>query len=800
MARSKLCRRLAIGAAALVQPWLLSQTVGAQTGAVSRDSAPGRASAGLPSLAIEAPRLEAAVEVDGRLDESVWRSAQVLSGFTQYDPVEGRPAAERTEVLVFYTAEAIYVGVRAHDSQPNRIRATLADRDRILEDDHVAVLLDTFHDRRRAYAFYVNPLGVQQDGIWVEGGVEVRGRRQQVDFRPDFLWESRGRLTRSGYEVEIRVPFSSLAFQPSRRQDWGFNVLRKVQRTGYSDSWAPISRQNASVLAQSGTLVGLERLTWKRPVHLAPVLSARLEGGRGPTGSYQYGAVAPELGLDVRYGPLPNMALNVTVNPDFSQVEADAEQIAVNERFALFYPEKRPFFLEGADLFELPRRLVYTRTIAAPAVGFRLTGKLGRTHLAYLGALDREPFGSRLALAGPTDRRFFNIVRLRRDVGQHSAVSALYTDGSAGGDANRVAALDGRVRLGDLYTVTFLGTVSWTATPDTLARGSLLSAVVERQGRRLVARAEFDHVSPGFETVTGFVPRVDYTQGSFFARWYNYGKRGAVVQSWGPALYANGLSDYGGFWGLGSALEGSVGLRMFTEFRGGHAVNLSYSRSFFVLEPERYTVLVARRADGSTVPFRFAGDGALRGLNGVFLGWALSFKRFAGMGRFTWDEVPIFEEGSLGREWGASEWFLFRPNDALRLEFTVRHSSIFRARDGSRYSTATVPRLRLEYQLSRAIFLRLVGQYAAIRTDGLRDPATGLPLYRTGTEGVQAPAGPTERNDFTADVLFSYEPSPGTVVFLGYGQQLDDNGRFRFRSLTRRADVLFAKVSYLFRR
>ncbi len=432
--------------------------------------------------------------------------------------------------------------------------------------------------------------------------------------------------------------------------------------------------------------------------------------------------------------------------------------------------------------------------------GARVTGKFGRTNLVYLGAVDREPFASRLAAGAAPDRALFNIVRLRRDVGQHSALGALYTDRTAGGDANRVAALDARLRVGDLYTVTLLGAGGWTAAPDTLSQGSLLSAIVERQGRRLVARAELDHVSPDFETVAGFVPRVDYTQGSLFARWYTYGRRGALVESWGPALYVNRVHDYDQFWRLGSAAEGSAQLRLFAEFRGGHAVNFSYGRSFYVLDPARYAGFLARRADGSVSPFGFAAGPQFGGLDSLRLGWALSFKRFAGMGRFTWAEVPIFEEGSLGREWGASEWFLFRPSDALRLEFTVRHSAIFRAQDGSRYSVATIPRLRLEYQLSRAIFLRLVGQYAAIRTDALRDPATGLALYRPAATGALVSAAPRERNEFTADVLFSYEPSPGTVVFLGYGQQLADAGRFRLQSLTRRADVLFAKVSYLFRR
>ncbi len=315
---------------ALLQASLSVGVAEAQTRTVAPAGVTREGAAAARSLAVSLPRLEAGVTVDGRLDERAWQGSRLLTDFTQYEPADGRPPAERTEVLVFYTHDAIYLGIRAYDSQPERIRATLAERDRILEDDYVAVLLDTFNDRRRAYALYVNPLGVQQDGIRVEGGVEVGTRRTDVDFRPDFLWASRGRLTDWGYEAEIRVPFSTLAFQAGRRQDWGFNVLRKVQRTGYGDSWAPISRQNASVLAQSGTLVGLERLGWKPPVQVTPVLTARLDGALDAQGKYEYGRLGREAGLDLRYGPLPNLTVNATVNPDFSQVEADAEQVAVN--------------------------------------------------------------------------------------------------------------------------------------------------------------------------------------------------------------------------------------------------------------------------------------------------------------------------------------------------------------------------------------------------------------------------------------------------------------------------------------
>jgi hypothetical protein len=207
------------------------------------------------------PRLEATVSIDGVLDEAAWSEATRLGGFWQYQPVDGRPAEEETEVLVWYAPDAIYFGIVAHDRQPGAIRATVADRDNIDSEDHVVIDIDTFHDRRRAFFFGVNPLGAQSDGVRSEGAGQVSSLVPGgIDLNPDFTWDSKGRITDQGYQVEIRIPFKSLRYPGGQSQSWGFNVTRVVQRTGYTDTWTDVRRANASFLGQEGALRGLHDL------------------------------------------------------------------------------------------------------------------------------------------------------------------------------------------------------------------------------------------------------------------------------------------------------------------------------------------------------------------------------------------------------------------------------------------------------------------------------------------------------------------------------------------------------------
>ena len=345
-------------------------------------------------LDVATPRIESEVRIDGRLDEPAWRDAARLTGFSQYRPVDGRPAEDSTEVLVFYSPTAIHFGVRAFEAHgASAVRATLADRDNIGADDYVQILLDTYDDDRRALLFSVNPLGVQQDGVQSEGidpGQGAGGRFDGVvDISPDFAYDSRGRVTADGWEVELRIPFKSLRYQAADPQRWGLQVKRITQHSGHEDTWTPAVRANASFLVQGGHLLGLTGLRRGLVLEVDPELTASVTGApRNATDGdhWGYGDPRTELGGNLRWGITPNYTANATINPDFSQVESDVGQVTVNERFALFFPEKRPFFLDGLEQYDTPGRLIYTRQIRDPIAGVKLTGKRGATALAYLGA------------------------------------------------------------------------------------------------------------------------------------------------------------------------------------------------------------------------------------------------------------------------------------------------------------------------------------------------------------------------------------------------------------------------------
>ena len=746
---------------------------------------------------VRLPRSDTAVTIDGKLDEPVWAGAARLTGFSQYQPVDGRPAAEPTQVLVWYGPDAIYFGIRAGELHGNVVRATRANRDNISSEDNVQILLDTYNDHRLAFLFGVNPLGVQQDGTRSDqfgGGAGGRsatggGNREvnyldgNVDLNPDYVFESRGRLVEGGYEVEIRIPFKSLHYQERAAQTWGINVLRRVQHTGAQDSWTPAVRASASFLSQSGTLEGLHDLKRGLVLEVTPTATGRLDGTPRAAGGWDYQR-GGELGADVRWGIRQNLTLNGTWNPDFSQVEADVGQVVLNERFALFYPEKRPFFLDGLELFDTPNQLIYTRSIVAPRGGAKLAGKLGRTNAGAMVVADDSAHSW-----NGRHTPLFGIVRARSDLGGSSTLGAVLTSREDGGDHSRLAGLDVRLYHSRLYYVELQAAQSWTDSAGRSRSGPLLQATWDRTGRMWGFHYSVQGIGPGFTAASGFVNRTGIIDASTHNRLSFYGRPGALLQTTSTFFGLERIWDYARP-GDG-AIEGSESATPGATLRGGWQLNAGLIRSFFSYDPALYAGYSVARA-GDTVAFAVPGP-ERRQWSGSLKVTTPTYRRFTATASLALAQVPIFREAAPGRSWRADASVDLRPTPALRATLQMSRLTLDRRRDGSQASSETIPRLKVEYQVTRALFLRVVGQYDARTTAPLLDRA-GNPIL---VSGVRDPG--SVRNEFRMDWLFSYRPVPGTLVYLGYGSTLEEPERFRFRNLARTSDGFFGKVSYVFR-
>jgi hypothetical protein len=758
-------------------------------------------------LDVHPPRLEAELTVDGTLDEAAWGEAAMLTGFSQFTPVDGVPAADSTEVLVWYSATAIHFGVRAYEAH-GQVHATLADRDKIGADDFVQILLGTFDDGRQASVFAVNPFGVQSDGALVEtGSTSGNGfnnavvRRESADLRPDFVFDSKGRLTDYGYEVEVRIPFKSLRFQPAQEQRWGINVTRQVQHSGAEDSWAPAKRASASFLAQSGHLVGLTELKRGLVLEFNPSLTSRTTGAPGPAG-WEYSGGNPELGGSIRWGVTNNLNLNATANPDFSQVESDEGQFQFDPRNELFFSEKRPFFLDGIEQFTTPNSLIYTRRIVQPVAAAKLTGKGFGTEIALLSAVD-DPAVS------PTgeDHPIYNLLRLQRDLGAQSRLGVVYTDRIVGSNYNRVGGVDGRLLFGGINTLQLQLAGSRTRAAGVTTTAPLWYARFVRNGRTFGFRAQLNASDPDFRAQSGFFSRPGLSHANLDPRVTLYGKTGGFVESVTGDVNVDGLYRYDQYFTTAGMQEEKVHVNTNVRLRGGWTAGASVLMEQFGYPAEVYEGyrIELPRADGSgadTVPF--VGRPAIPNRDYVLQLETPEFAQFSGNVFVLWGHDENF------LEWASAALTLFnagldwRPTDQLRLNGTYQLQRVGRRSDGSTVNIQHIPRLKIEYQLSRPIFLRLVGEYTSERQDDLRDHTrTEAPLLIFDPEvGDFVRATAFTRESFRGDLLFSYQPNPGTVLFAGYGSTLRDpvDPEDPLRTGLRRSDDgFFFKMSYLFR-
>ena len=403
--------------------------------------------------------------IDGKLDDDVWKNAAILKDFYQVQPGDNIAPSKPTEVMLGYDSKFIYVAFHCYD-EPDKVRANIPKRDDIFNDDYVGILFDTFNDKRKAYEFDFNPLGVQADGIWTDG--------QGEDFSLDIVLESKGMVTADGFTIEVAIPFKSIRYVGGKDTLWGVHFWRRIKRFNNElDMWMPISRDISSWLSQAGHLTGFEGLSAERTLELIPSLTLSETGKRkapitaaqiAQGGRFVNEPIKFDPGLTGKYSPSPRVTLDFAINPDFAQVESDQLVVQANQRFPIFFAEKRPFFLEGIDIFNTQIAAVHTRAIIDPDYAVKLTGKVDRNTFGLLLASDNGP-GNFSEDERPTanprlldKNASVGILRLKRDTGKSdSFIGFLGTYRRFVDTYNVLGGFDGRLRI-DKQT-----TFSWQA-------------------------------------------------------------------------------------------------------------------------------------------------------------------------------------------------------------------------------------------------------------------------------------------------------------------------------------------------
>ncbi|MDP6582264.1 MAG: FlgO family outer membrane protein, partial [Vicinamibacterales bacterium] len=671
---------------------------------------------GRPS--VSATRTSSPPRVDGRLDDAVWQEATRITEFVQQQPLDGAPATEETEVFVANDANNLYFGIYAHYSDPVLIRANLSDRDRTFNDDTISVYFDPFLDQQRAYVFSVNGYGVQGDSLLdsrggsfggsgggggggpgggvgsIAGGfgaamAMATGGFPRGDPTWDALYESGGMLVEDGWTAELAIPFKSLRY-PTRRAGedhlWGFQIVRTIPSKDETDVWAPVSRDVAGFLTQMGLLDNLTNLSTSRNLEILPTFTAiqfgALDAG---TGSFDE-ETQPEGSLNVKYGVTPNLTFDFTYNPDFSQIESDTPQIEINQRFPLFFPELRPFFLEGQEIFRVPGQtnLVHTRTMVDPRYGAKLTGKLGNTTVGVLVSDDEAP-GRR---DDPTDPAFGEtakvvVGRARYDLYAESYIGVIATDREFLGGYSRVGGVDGRFRLGRTSSVSFQYAASQHRDETGAERsGPIFHVNYNRRGRNLSYSASVDTVDPEFRTDTGFVRRVDtrVARANVSYRWWPNN----LMINWGPQVSYSRNYDF-----AGTLQDEQTSVSLFTAFKNGIILTGNINRDM-----ERFLGTEFFK----TTYFVGGGVNASRKVSiGGMLNWG--------------DQVFFTETPFLGRSVGATIFTTLRPVSRLNAELLAMTSRLRDPLTNDQLFDVKIGRTVTTYQFTGRLLFRNIMEY-----------------------------------------------------------------------------------------
>ncbi len=773
---------------------------------------------------VKIPRFDTPPVIDGKLDDQVWQNAVVLKDFYQIQPGDNLPPSKPTEVLIGYDPKFLYIAFRAFD-EPDKIRSTVAKRDNIFQDDFVGFYLDTFNDQRKAFEIFFNPLGIQADGVITEG----RGE----DFSVDLLLESKGIITDQGYFVEIAIPFKSLRFEAGKGKHWGAHFFRRIQRFERElDSWMPFSRSISSNLSQAGKLTGLENLSIEQTIELIPSLTFSQEGRFVRSFGVLPGTAAAALdpgrlvnqpvgldpGLTAKFIPSPALTLDLAINPDFAQVEADQLVVTANQRFPIFFAEKRPFFLEGIDIFQTSISAVHTRSIVDPDVAIKLTGKKGRNTFGIMAASDNGPGNfvgdERL---NPNNFRFLEknayvgVLRFKRDIGKENTLGFLATSYNFIEKHNQLAGVDGRFRLDKMSTVSFqvLGTTSrnfFNNPNDSVfsryrtGNGFAYTTNYTRAGRNWGWEFGGDGYTKDYRADVGFVGRTNSNFNYGYLRYNSEQRPKKTVKSYHVHNFTH--VDYnwmGQMYGWEAEMMFELSLPRSSYL--GAFWEPAYERLF---DHEFGRTREARPCNAFAVVNRctFYGADNERSSNkqhfSVFTGSNYSKKiQFNGQvtyryGHFDLDfgngqKYPRVSPAALllgqaapldpgrGNLFQINGGITFQPTNELRTQFNLTKQRLVRHDTGLVAFDINILTGRATYQFSKATFARLILDYNTLNS-------------RLRTQA-----------------LVGYTPSPGTSFYVGYNDDMNYDSPNPFTTdivpgFRRNSRTFFVKASYLIRR
>jgi hypothetical protein len=765
------------------------------------------------------PRFDHPPVIDGKIDDEVWKTAVILKDFYQTNPGDNIAPSKPTEVMIGFDSKFLYFAFRAYDD-PARIRASVTARDNVLNEDNVRVFLDTFNDKRKAYVLAFNPLGVQQDGIMTEGN--------GTDYNVDVVMESKGVITEDGYTIEAAIPFKSLRYEAGKGKLWGLHLWRNIDRFDDElDSWMPISRSNASQLEQEGHITGLEGIATERTLEIIPTFTLSEEGHRvkvypqavldaNPAlidnGRFVNKPIKADPGVSVKLGITPNVTLDFTANPDFAQVEADQPVVTANQRFPIFFDEKRPFFLEGADIFRTPIQAVHTRTIIDPDYAVKLSGKTGRNSFGLLLASDNAPGNfSEEELDDPTifsdisrfvdKNAYIGVLRFKRDVGKESSLGMIATSYNFIEKHNQLGGIDGRLKLDKktVFNFQLLGTASRRffydadADKDIYRTGNAFAYYwnLDYTGRNFGYLIQGQGRTRDYRADVGFVPRTNTNNYASFFRFSSDPKPKATFIGW--TLF-NGLSTNFDWQGRSQEMNAfsNINLQFTKQIFVGVEYADFYERifeeefgpkrtairqgAFFGADSERSLHGRALSLNIETTPTKKV---SLRGFVGHR--WSIFDFDFGAGPRFPRVSPAALADPDAPLDPGASNTFdvtlagSYKFTDAFNASIEYSRNRFTRNETGRTVFIDNITSLRATYQFTRFTFAR-------VRLD-----------YDTLAASVRG------------QYLLGWTPNPGTSFYIGYNDNLNYNGFNPFSSLhepgfRRNGRTFFIKTSYLFRR